>query len=160
YFAALADAIERAEHSIIMLGWDFHSRVRLRRGGDDDGAGSELLALLERRVRRRRGLRVYILAWNFPMIYALEREWHARLRFGTRSHRRISFRLDSAHPLGASQHQKLVVVDDALAFSGGLDVTACRWDTREHLATDPRRCDPSFADYGGFHDVQIAVDGD
>lgn len=159
YFAVLADALERAERSVLMLGWDFHSRVRLRRGGGDD-ADSELLAVLERQVRRRRALRVRILAWNFPMFYALEREWHPRSRFGAKSHRHISFHFDSAHPLGASQHQKLVIIDDALAFSGGLDVTACRWDTREHRQADALRCDPSFEEYEAFHDVQIAVDGD
>ncbi len=158
YFAAVADAIERAERSIVMIGWDFHSRIRLRRG---EGAGeTELLALLERQVRRRRSLQVRILAWDFAMIYALEREWQPLFRFEWSTHRRIRFRLDGRHPFGASQHQKIVVVDDALAFSGGLDLTACRWDTREHCPSQPLRSDPGFAGYGPFHDVQMAVDGD
>ncbi len=159
YFAALASAIERAEHSIVMLGWDFHSRVRLRRG-EGSSEEDELLALLARQVKRRKSLRVCILCWDFAMIYALEREWQPLYRFDWTTHRRISFRLDSAHPFGASQHQKIVVVDDALAFSGGLDVTVCRWDTSDHTAKQPLRNDPGFEDYGPFHDVQMAVDGD
>ena len=159
YFAALADAFERAEHSIVMLGWDFHSRVRLRRG-EDGSEEDELLALLARQVDRRESLRVSILCWDFAMIYALEREWQPLYRFDWTTHRRISFRLDSAHPFGASQHQKVVVVDDAVAFSGGLDVTVCRWDTRDHVAEHPLRNDPGFDGYGPFHDVQMAVDGD
>jgi phospholipase D1/2 len=157
YFSALADAIERAERSVLMIGWDFHSQVRLRRG--DDAGESALLALLERQVRRRRSLRVRILAWDFAMIYALEREWHPLFRFEKASHRRIRFHLDGRHPFGASQHQKIVVVDDAIAFSGGLDVTACRWDTRDHSPSNPLRSDPGFDGYGPFHDVQMAVDG-
>ena len=41
-------------------------------------------------------------------------------------------------PLGASHHQKVVVVDDAVAFVGGLDLTHCRWDTPEHACRRAR----------------------
>ena len=33
YFAAVADAIERATHSVIIIGWDLNTEVRLRRDG-------------------------------------------------------------------------------------------------------------------------------
>jgi len=173
YFEALARAIERARHSVLLVGWDFHSRVRLRRdrdgsdGGDEnDGTGrggdgtSELASLLDAAVRRRRGLHVHVLDWDFAVIYALERELMPVLQMGLRTHRRVEFHLDDRHPVGASHHQKLVVVDDAVAFSGGLDLTVCRWDTPEHRAGDPRRSDPGFEHYPPFHDVQMAVDGE
>ena len=51
------------------------------------------------------------------------------------------------------------MVDDALAFSGGLDLTTRRWDTREHRLDDPRRVDLAGAPYPPFHDVQAMVDG-
>jgi len=157
YFAALADSLERAKRSVLMLGWDFHSRMRLRRdGGEEEG----LLDLLERVVRSRRGLHVRMLGWDFAMIYSLEREFLPLERFQRRTHRRLHFRLDGEHPPGASHHQKIVVIDDAIAFCGGLDATICRWDTREHRAEDPRRNDPGQPSYGPFHDVQMLVDGD
>jgi uncharacterized membrane protein YdjX (TVP38/TMEM64 family) len=53
----------------------------------------------------------------------------------------------------------LVVVDDSLAFSGGLDLTLRRWDTGEHNPHDPRRVDASDQAYPPFHDVQMMVDG-
>jgi len=157
YFAALADAIERAQRSVLMLGWDFHSRMRLRRNGDEDEG---LLDFLERVLRARRGLHIRMLGWDFAMIYSLEREFLPLERFERRTHRRLHFRLDGEHPAGASHHQKIAVIDDAIAFCGGLDITACRWDTSEHRAHDPRRTDPGFPDYGPFHDVQLLVDGD
>ena len=46
---------------------------------------------------------------------------------------RLTFTVDHHHPLGAAHHQKIVVIDDCLAFAGGIDVTADRWDTSEHL---------------------------
>lgn len=161
YFAALAEALARARHQILAVGWDFHSRVRLRR--PEDGRGGEEHALAEvltRAVRRRRSLRAHVLGWDFALFYALEREVLPLFQFQLRTPRRVQFRLDGAHPPGASQHQKLIVIDDALAFCGGFDVTACRWDTPEHRADDPRRSDPGFGSYGPFHDVQVAVDGE
>ncbi|MCZ7563465.1 MAG: VTT domain-containing protein [Burkholderiales bacterium] len=79
---------------------------------------------------------------------------------GWRTHRRLHFHLDGRHPVGASHHQKIVVIDDALAFVGGLDLTVRRWDTPAHRADEPRRVDPAGEPYAPFHDVQIMVDGE
>ena len=73
---------------------------------------------------------------------------------------RIRFCLDSSLPLGSSQHQKIVVIDNAVAFSGGLDLTIRRWDTSEHLAEHPLRRDPDGKPYPPFHDVQCMVEGE
>lgn len=160
YFAALADAIEKAENSIVMLGWDFDSRTRLRAGGPDATSSDGFAAFITAVLAHKPSLHVYILAWDFAMIYALEREPLPLFKFGLRTHRRLHFHLDGSHPFGGSHHQKIVVVDDALAFVGGLDVTKRRWDTPEHLADDPRRTDPAGVHYPPFHDIQIMVDGE
>jgi phospholipase D1/2 len=48
-----------------------------------------------------------------------------------------------------------------LAFCGGIDMTAGRWDTRAHLDDDPNRVRPTTRRrYGPWHDVSTAVDGD
>src|SRR3546814_17164999 len=72
--------------------------------------------------------------------------------------RNITFKFDSAHPIGAAHHQKIVVIDDALAFCGGIDMTADRWDTSAHLDDDPRRRRPSGRFYGAWHDATVALD--
>jgi len=92
------------------------------------------------------------------MLYAMERELLPIYKLDGRTHRRLKFRLADQHPVGASHHQKVIVVDDAVAFVGGLDITQRRWDTTEHLAEEPRRRDPAGAPYGPFHDVQAVVD--
>ena len=68
-------------------------------------------------------------------------------------------RLDARHPVGASHHQKLLVVDDAVAFCGGADFTRNRWDTRAHLSNDPRRRRLEGGIYPPRHEVMAAVDG-
>ncbi|MFP3870331.1 MAG: VTT domain-containing protein [Syntrophobacteria bacterium] len=159
YFAAFRAAVERARHSILIVGWDMDSRLRLVR---DDRAHDLPVALgdfLNAVVSRRPGLHAHVLIWDFAMIYALERELLPVFKLRWRTHRRIHFRLDSNHPVGACHHQKIVVVDDAIAFVGGIDLATDRWDTPAHSASDPRREDPSGRRYPPHHDVQMAVDG-
>lgn len=159
YFRAVRQAILQARHSIFILGWDIHSRLALVRDEPDDGHPRELGALLDA-VAREQGVEVHVLSWDFAMIYATEREAVPLFVRNWKSGRHVHFRMDDQHPLGASQHQKVVVVDDAVAFCGGFDLSQWRWDTSEHRLDDPRRVDPDGKPYPPFHDVQMLVDGD
>jgi phospholipase D1/2 len=159
YFSAVRAAIAKARRSVFILGWDIDSRIKLVPGGANDGFPEELGDFLNEVVKRRRDLRMYVLSWDFAMVFALDREWLPIYKLDWRTHRRLSFRLDDKHPAGASHHQKIVVVDDAVAFVGGLDLTHCRWDTPEHACNQPGRCDPDGKAYRPYHDVQVIVDG-
>lgn len=156
YYAAFAAAVERAERRILLVGWDVNSNTRLCR---PDAPTETLYELLNRVVSGKPHLEVHLLGWDFAVVFALERELFPVVQLGWKTHRRIHFRLDSDHPLGASHHQKIVVIDDAIAFSGGIDLTTHRWDTRRHTPDDPRRKTPDNEKYKPFHDIQIAVDG-
>jgi phospholipase D1/2 len=70
----------------------------------------------------------------------------------------MHFAIDGAHPTGSVHHQKLTVVDDAVAFCGGIDFTLDRWDTREHLHRSRFRRALGRS-YGPRHEVAAAVDG-
>lgn len=124
YFRAFREVAKQAQHAIIILGWDFDSRVKMLPDGESDGfpicIGEFFYALLA----RQRGLHIYVLTWGYHMVYAFEREWWPVYKLGT--HRRLHFKMDDTHPAGASHHQKVVVVDDTVAFSGGLDFAQCR----------------------------------
>jgi phosphatidylserine/phosphatidylglycerophosphate/cardiolipin synthase-like enzyme/uncharacterized membrane protein YdjX (TVP38/TMEM64 family) len=158
YFRALRTAILHAQRSIFILCWDIDTRVRMIREGRPDGLPAEFGAFLHAVLARRRDLQAYVLVWDFHMIYAFEREWWPfPLRLGAR--RRLHLQMDDGHPVWACHHQKLVLVDDALALVGGLDPTKNRWDTPEHRADDPRRRDPDVGAYPPFHDVQMMVSG-
>ena len=100
-----------------------------------------------------------MLSWDFSVIYVLERELLPARSFGWQDSERLHFRLDGRHPVGASQHQKVVVIDGSLAFLGGIDLTKARWDTRRHAADEGRRRDPDGNSYRPFHDVQAVVSG-
>jgi phospholipase D1/2 len=159
YFRAFMRAAERAQRSIIIVGWDFDSRTRLSWDETDRGVPVVLGDFLNFLARRRRSLRIHILDWDFPMVFGIDREFPPIYGTGWQQHRRVQMRYDNTHPTTGSHHQKIVVIDDAIAFSGGLDLTWRRWDTCEHGPNDPRR----IADgkpYAPFHDVMMAVDGE
>ncbi len=163
YFDAFAAAADKAERSIVILGWDFNGNVQMRRNAGrspDPADGDEAIGdFLNRMVTEKRKLEVNILSWDFAMIYAPEREILPLYRNDWRAHRRVHFELDGNHPLGASHHQKVVVIDDRLAFVGGIDFAPQRWDTSEHRVDDPRRISPDGVSYRPFHDVQMMVEG-
>lgn len=160
YFRALKHALWAARASILIVGWEFDSRTRLVRDAPDEGTSDEIGPLLDHLARSRPGLTVHVLIWDSALIYAVNREFGGLVKMDWLTHRRLRFRLDDSHPLGASHHQKIVVVDEAVAFVGGLDLTSQRWDTRAHLANDPRRSDPAFPTYPPFHDTMAVIGGD
>ncbi len=159
YFTTVAESIERARRSIFILGWDVDGRTQLPDPRDPRRSIS-LRRLLHRKAADTPDVRIRILGWDFSTIFALERQMFPKLHLDWRTHDRVTFVADANHPAGAAHHQKIVVVDDAVAFSGGLDLTIRRWDTRRHRTKEPRRVDPDGDPYAPFHDVQIVVEGE
>ena len=161
YFGALREALLKARSTVFIIGWDLDSRTRLvdESGHANDGYPEGFADFLTVLVNERPQLTVHLLVWDYSVLYALEREPFPTISLGWRTPRRIRFCLDEDLPAGAAHHQKIVVVDDAVAFCGGLDITIRRWDTAEHRLDDARRVDPAGVPYRPFHDVQAVVDG-
>jgi phospholipase D1/2 len=157
YFSAFRDCAKQARQNIFILGWDFDSRIRMLIDREPDGFPDCLGEFLHSLLIRRRSLRIYVLTWDFHMIYLKEREWWLPSKLA--AHRRLHFVKDAVHPVAASHHQKVVVIDDAVAFVGGLDFAQCRWDTPDHRARHPARRLADRSPCRPFHDVQMIVDG-
>ena len=160
YFRAFYQAALRARRSITILGWDFNSQTPLHFDPVPEGGPPALLGdFLNYLVRRRRGLHVNVLNWDYPMVFGADREFPPLYGFGWRPSRRVHLRYDDTHPVAGSQHQKIVLIDDAIAFVGGIDLTVRRWDSSEHRPDDPRRV-AYGKPYPPFHDLMVAVDGE
>jgi len=159
YFAAAKAAIREARHSVLLIGWDFDLRIKLEPERASPNVPDELGEFLKWVAAERPELRIYVLQWDGAMLTTIARQIVPMLLLDMVWRHRIHFRLDSDHPWGACHHQKIVVIDDALAFCGGIDMTADRWDTRAHRDDDPRRVRPDGSRYAPFHDVTVAVDG-
>ena len=159
YFGAVRAALAAARRSFFILGWDIDSRMRLVPGNAGDGHPEALGPFLNSLVSRSPDLQGYVLAWDYSMLYALEREWPPIFELGWKTPRNLSFHADDKHPLGASHHQKIVVVDDEVAFVGGFDLAENRWDTCDHADENPLRVDSGGKPYDPFHDVAAIVAG-
>ena len=167
YYALMQQAMLGAQQRIHMIGWDFDTRMRL-------GDGRKFWNLPRKSVYPARlgpfviwlcdrtpGLQVRVLKWNFGAIKYLFRGSMILDLFRWMLHPSIDFKFDSAHPVGCSHHQKVVVIDDLFAVCGGIDMTSERWDTPEHLEADPRRHKPySKKLYGPWHDLTMLVEGE
>jgi len=160
YFKALEAALPLARKSITLLGWQFDPRTRLDPEGPAHDRGGEVGFLLRRLVRERPELQVRILIWRSPLPIAWSQDFFPQ-RSGAwfRKNKGIDFRLDRARPLGACHHQKVLVIDDVLAFCGGGDIAVDRWDTDEHLDRDPRRCTPAGLICSPRHEVMTLIAG-
>lgn len=166
YFDLIQQAMLKAQHRIVLIGWDFDTRIHLSRGrrwwqkGWRRDYPSRLGSFVLWLTRNRPKLEVRILKWSYgslnialrgSMILDLLRWWFQR---------RIVFKFDTAHPFGCSHHQKIVVIDDSLAVCGGIDLAGGRWDTREHKEVDPRRKRPGSAAYEPWHDLALMMEGE
>jgi phosphatidylserine/phosphatidylglycerophosphate/cardiolipin synthase-like enzyme len=156
FYVRLEQTLRRARRSILIIGWDFDGRIKLR----PDRAGCPPLGeFLRTLVEARPELEIRILVWSVAVVHAPSAPIPLLLGAPWQDHPRISLRLDRQHPLYAAHHQKIICIDDRLAFVGGIDLTVRRWDTCRHSVEDRHRIDPDGVAYNPVHDVQMVVDG-
>lgn len=166
YFDLVQHAMLRAKQRILLIGWDFDTRIHLTRGrrwyqrpfnrSYPARLGSFILWL----NRHRPGLEVRILKWSYSVFSLLTRGTMLFDLLRWARHPRIDFKFDTAHPIGCSHHQKIVVIDKQFAVCGGIDMTCGRWDTRAHKTDDPGRKLPRGRLYGPWHDVTMLMEGE
>lgn len=161
YYRHARQAMLNAQHQIILIGWDFDTRIALDGEEEADGAPNILGPFLSWLARKRPEVQIYILKWDIGALKLFGRGSTVLRLARWMAQRNITFKLDGQHPAGASHHQKILVIDDALAFCGGIDMTADRWDTRAHKDNDPGRRRPTTGRaYGPWHDATMALAGD
>ena len=166
YFDCMQQAMLKARERVLMIGWDFDTRIHLAKGrrwwqkGRRRTYPSRLGSFILWLTRHNKRLEVRILKWSYgfvkfagrgSMVIDLARWW---------PHRRIDFKFDTAHPVGCSHHQKMVVIDDNFAVCGGIDMTTRRWDTRDHCEKDERRVQPNGKLYAPWHDATMMMEGE
>jgi len=159
YYHAFYWAARQARRSILVSGWEFDSGVPLLRGADaPPGAEVRLLRFLNGLCKANPDLYICLLAWDFHVVLAGEREWLQRVYFHWLTHSHLHFRVDDAPVAGGSHHQKFVVIDGRLAFLGGMDLRDACWDDRRHLVENPDRLTRGRP-HKPYHDVHAYLAG-
>ena len=166
YFEHMQQAMLKARRRIMLIGWDFDTRIHLSQGrrwyqrpldaSHPERLGSFLMWL----ARHRPGLQINILKWGLSVLQFAARGSMLVDVMRMAPMRQITFKLDTQHPVGCTHHQKLGVLDEKLAVCGGIDLTHDRWDTREHAEIEPRRTRPRGKPYGPWHDITFMMEGD
>lgn len=158
YFRAARSAMLKAKRVIVLVGWDFDARIPFAGDGLDEGPQT-LGAFISWLVKRSPLLEIHILRWDTGALKTLS---HGRTLLTILRWMRdpqIHLKLDRHHPFAGSHHQKIVVIDDCMAFCGGIDMTRERWDTRDHRDEEPRRVRPDGTPHGPWHDAAMALEG-
>lgn len=165
YYRDLAESLMKAKHSIFITGWDIDSRIQLLREGTPDNP-TTLYEILTLRARGNPNLQIYLNRWNYSFIMAGSREPMAVWRWRKAMLPNIHYIRDGMVPVGACHHQKIVIVDDEIAFMGGMDISFGRWDKRSHYPHNEKRTDPgglynpvSKVVFPAYHDIQTIVSG-
>lgn len=166
YFAIMQAAMLNARHRILLIGWDFDTRIHLATGrtwwqrGWQKRYPARLGSFIAWLARHRPGLEIKILKWSFGAFkFALRGSmWLDLVRWYP--HKQIDFKFDSAHPVGCSHHQKVAVLDSRLAVCGGIDMTTGRWDTCDHAERSAERRNPGGKSYDPWHDASMMMEGE
>jgi len=161
YFNAAYEVMKRARRSVLLLGWGFDPRTRLFPDGSEgteapDRVGRLLLDLAEARPE----IDIRLLIWKSALPVSASQEFFPHKARRWFENTRVHFRLDDMVPFGACHHQKVLVVDDQVAFCGGGDICVDRWDSAGHLDADRRRLMPSSDCHDPRHEVMMMVEGD
>jgi phosphatidylserine/phosphatidylglycerophosphate/cardiolipin synthase-like enzyme len=161
YFTAAYEALLNAKRQVLLLGWGFNPRTRLAPDGgmgrhEPDEVGRVLLDI----SRARPDLDINLLIWKSALPVRASQEFFPHRARPWFRGSRVRFHLDDMVPLGACHHQKVLVIDDQVAFVGGGDFGADRWDSTAHLDDDNRRKAAGHLSHPPRHEVMVMVDGE
>ena len=159
YYRAARAAMSRARRSIHFLNWAFEPDTPFAPDEPVDEAHT-FAGFLRDLASERPELDIRVLCWQSALPIAATQNFfplRAREAFAGSG---VIFRLDGALPMGAAHHQKVIVIDDALAFAGGADVGPDRWDASDHADDDPRRRRPlGTGFFDARHEIMMLVEG-
>lgn len=161
YFRHVKAAMLRAQHRIMLIGWDLDLRMAFERGARTLPGPNQLGTFLYWMLRKRPDLQIYLLKSNLRLLPVFDDVWFGLTPVSVVnqiSNKRLHFAVDGDHPTGSVHHQKIAVIDDAVGFCGGIDLTIGRWDTPAHQHGSRRRRALGRS-YGPRHEVGAAVDG-
>eukprot|EP00927_Polykrikos_kofoidii_P078524 TRINITY_DN75333_c0_g1_i1.p1 TRINITY_DN75333_c0_g1~~TRINITY_DN75333_c0_g1_i1.p1 ORF type:complete len:1189 (-),score=179.03 TRINITY_DN75333_c0_g1_i1:33-3545(-) len=135
-FRRMAQAIKLAKREIFIAGLMLTPNLPLTR---EEGREQEILAdLLAEKAEL--GVKIFVLIWHEAEAILYNDSEGARMELITRHRDNINvMRHRSRFGSNAywTHHEKLVVIDQAVAFVGGIDLALGRYDTPRHNLIDP-----------------------
>ncbi|KAJ7402944.1 Phospholipase D1 [Pitangus sulphuratus] len=136
YFEDVANAMEAAKEEIFITDWWLSPEIFMKRPVVE-GNRWRLDCILKRKAQQ--GVRIFVMLYKeVELALGINSEYSKRTLM--RLHPNIKVMRHPDHVSSSvylwAHHEKLVIVDQSVAFVGGIDLAYGRWDDDEHRLTD------------------------
>uniref|UniRef100_A0A672ZA43 Phospholipase n=1 Tax=Sphaeramia orbicularis TaxID=375764 RepID=A0A672ZA43_9TELE len=136
YMEDVANALEEAKEEIFITDWWLSPEIFLKRPVVE-GNRWRLDCILKRKAQQ--GVRVFVMLYKeVELALGINSEYSKRTL--VRLHPNIKVIRHPDHVSSAvylwAHHEKIIVIDQSVAFVGGIDLAYGRWDDMEHRLTD------------------------
>ncbi|KAM9604590.1 phospholipase D1 isoform 4-T7 [Trichechus inunguis] len=136
YFEDVANAMEEAKEEIFITDWWLSPEIFLKRPVVE-GNRWRLDCILKRKAQQ--GVRIFIMLYKeVGLALGINSEYSKRTLMSLHPNIKVMRHPDhvSSTVYLWAHHEKLVVIDQSIAFVGGIDLAYGRWDDNEHRLTD------------------------
>nr|XP_012222142.1 PREDICTED: phospholipase D1 [Linepithema humile]XP_012222151.1 PREDICTED: phospholipase D1 [Linepithema humile] len=137
YMSAVADALENAKEEIFIADWWLSPEIHMKRPMFN-GDYWRLDKILQRKAFE--GVKIFILIYKEIEVALGINSYYSKQKLVEQCPENIKVLRHPDHARAGiflwAHHEKIVVVDQSLAFLGGIDLCYGRWDTTEHKLID------------------------
>ncbi|KAG7199959.1 hypothetical protein KM043_014388 [Ampulex compressa] len=137
YMSTVADALENAKEEIFIADWWLSPEIYMKRPAINSDYW-RLDKILERKALE--GVKIFILIYKEVEVALGINSFYSKQRLVEKCPENIKVLRHPDHArVGVflwAHHEKIVVVDQSLAFLGGIDLCYGRWDNNEHRLID------------------------
>jgi phosphatidylserine/phosphatidylglycerophosphate/cardiolipin synthase-like enzyme len=134
YYKRAAETIMSAKRCIYISDWWLSPEIYLVREGNFDFSDFQLDTMLKRMAEQ--GVMIYILVWKHTKV-AIDLNSSGSIAYLRSLHPNIyGIAHPPSFPINWSHHQKLLIIDEAIAFVGGLDLCFGRYDDERYRLRD------------------------
>uniref|UniRef100_A0A1Y1KJ45 phospholipase D n=1 Tax=Photinus pyralis TaxID=7054 RepID=A0A1Y1KJ45_PHOPY len=137
YMSAVADALSNAKEEIFIADWWLSPEIYLKRPALR-GDYWRLDKVLQRKSEE--GVKVFVLLYKEVEMAIGINSFYSKQRLVRNGNDNIKVMRHPQHAKSGvflwAHHEKLVIVDQSIAFLGGIDLCYGRWDDSKHRLTD------------------------
>jgi len=136
-YAMMSKMLLKAKKQVFIAGWSVNPFIYLRRDShsDEDMADYRLDNILL--AIAKQNVEIYIIMWHEFAMAGMNLSTNMIRQHLVDLHPNIRCIVHPRNlPFSWSHHQKIIVVDQTIAFVGGLDIALGRWDNHNHSLSD------------------------
>ncbi|XP_069008767.1 phospholipase D1a [Embiotoca jacksoni] len=136
YMEDVADALEEANEEIFITDWWLSPEIFLKRPVVE-GNRWRLDCILKRKAQQ--GVRIFVMLYKeVELALGINSGYSKRTLMHLHPNIKVMRHPDhvSSSVYLWAHHEKIIVIDQSVAFVGGIDLAYGRWDDREHRLTD------------------------